>query len=88
MAKHQNIQPAFFDLKGLERFSGIPVSTARQYIKDAGLPCFRVRGKILISRHEFTDWLERYRVKSNLDSIVNEVMDRFETAQHADNHMD
>jgi hypothetical protein len=77
MAKH--IQPEFFDLKTFALFSGIPVATARDYIKKEALPCFKVRGKVLIKRTEFEAWLENYRLKSNVDEIVSDVLNSLES---------
>ena len=65
------------DLKRLSRYSSLGVPTLRDYIRSDGLPCFKIRGKILIKQSEFDNWLERYRVNrsQDLDSIVDEVMD-------------
>jgi hypothetical protein len=54
----------YLDLHGLEHYTSIPVSTMRDYIKREGLPCFKVRGKILVKRSEFDHWLDGYRVQS------------------------
>ena len=75
MAQQPNITPAYFDLKAFSQFSGIPVPTARDYIKTEGLPCFKVRGKILISRAEFEKWLEAYRVENNVQAVLASVME-------------
>lgn len=54
----------FLDLKALVAYSGLSKSTLRAYIDlppaDA-LPCYRLRGKILVRRSEFDAWLQRYR---------------------------
>ena len=50
------------------------MATVRDYIKKEGLPCFKVRGKVLIKRSEFEDWLEHYRVVNRLDEIVSDVL--------------
>jgi excisionase family DNA binding protein len=65
--------------KGLSRSASIPVPTARDYIKKEGLPCFKVRGKVLIKRTEFEAWLENYRLKSNVDEIVSDVLNSLES---------
>jgi excisionase family DNA binding protein len=58
----------YLDLHGLEYYTSIPVSTMRDYIKREGLPCFKVRGKILVKRSEFDTWMDDYRVES-LDDL-------------------
>ncbi|MEA1947006.1 MAG: helix-turn-helix domain-containing protein [Thermodesulfobacteriota bacterium] len=65
------------DLKGLSEYSSLGIPTLRDYIRSNGLPCFKIKGKILIKLSEFDTCLKRYRVNRNqdLDSIVDEVMD-------------
>ena len=65
------------DLRRLSGYSSLGIPTLRDYIRSDGLPCFKIRGKILIKQSEFNAWLERYRVNQSkdLDSIVDEVMD-------------
>jgi hypothetical protein len=74
MAQPGNIETEYFDLRAFSQFSSIPVPTARDYIKKEGLPCFKVRGKVLIKRTEFEVWLEGYRLKSNVGEVVNSVL--------------
>jgi excisionase family DNA binding protein len=68
------LKDQYFDLKGLSTYSALKVPTLREYIKEGKLPAFKVKGKLLIKRSEFDAWLEKYRVKDRIDSIVNEVM--------------
>lgn len=65
------------DLRRLSGYSSLGIPTLRDYIRSDGLPCFKIRGKILIKQSEFDTWLEQYRVNQSkdLDSIVDEVMD-------------
>lgn len=67
----------FLDLKRLSQYSSLGIPTLRDYIRSDALPCFKVKGKILIKQSEFDTWLERYRVNQSqdLNSIVDEVMD-------------
>ncbi|MBU1023490.1 helix-turn-helix domain-containing protein, partial [bacterium] len=48
-----SLKDQYFDLKGLEAYSALKVPTLRDYIKSGDLPCFKVKGKILIKRSEF-----------------------------------
>lgn len=73
-------QPEYFDLKGLSTYSSLPVPTLRDYMKDCGLPCFKVRGKLLVKRSEFDVWLEGFRVsQEKLEKIVDEVMENLKS---------
>jgi hypothetical protein len=41
------------------------------------MPHFKLKGKVLVRRSEFDDWLESFRVQKDfeLDSIVNGVIE-------------
>jgi hypothetical protein len=71
-----SLKDQFFDLRGLSVYSSLPVPTLRDYIKGRALPCFKVKGKILVRKSEFDRWLEGYRMNKNkdVDDIVNDVM--------------
>jgi len=66
-----------FDLKGLSAYSALGVGTLRDYIRTGLLPCFKLRGKVLVRRSEFDKWLEGYRVNKEQDvnRMVDGVMD-------------
>jgi hypothetical protein len=65
-----------FDLKSLSRHSCLGVPTLRDYIRSAGLPHFKLKGKILVRLSEFDSWLESFRVdtKPDLNELVNDVL--------------
>lgn len=71
-----SLKDQYFDLRGLEAYSALKVPTLRDYIKSGDLPCFKVKGKILIKRSEFDTWLEDYRVNraKQICDIVDDVM--------------
>lgn len=71
-----SLKDQYFDLKGLSVYSAISVGSLRDYIK-TGLPAFKVKGKILIKRSEFDQWISRYRINQaqDLNHLVDEVMD-------------
>lgn len=58
----------YFDIEGLSRYSGLSVRTIRRYIDDAAnpLPTHHVhpsdkaRGKVLIHKREFDDWVHQF----------------------------
>jgi len=70
------LKDQYFDLKGLEAYSALKVSTLRDHIRSEGLPCFKVKGKILVKQSEFDTWLEDYRVNraKEIKDIVDGVM--------------
>ena len=67
----------FLDLRGLSKYSSLGIGTLRDYIRSAGLPHFKLKGKILVRVSEFDIWLESFRVdaKQGLNDIVNDVME-------------
>ena len=76
MITPDNIKDRFFDLKGLEAYSSLRVPTLRDHIRSGDLPCFKVRGKILVRRSEFDRWIEQYRInkKQDLRNLVDDVL--------------
>jgi hypothetical protein len=70
-----SLSDGYFDLPALSKYSCLGVPTLRTYLK-IGLPHFRLKGKILIKRSEFDQWLESYRVnkKKDLKNMVDDVM--------------
>ena len=72
----------FYDLKTLSAYSCLGVSTLREYIEANGLPCFKLKGKVLVKRSEFDEWVENFRVSGEgLDAMVNEIMDNLKTGK-------
>ncbi|MFC1515629.1 helix-turn-helix domain-containing protein [Thermodesulfobacteriota bacterium] len=71
------LKDQYFDLRGLSAYSSMGVSTLRDYINAGKLPCFKLKGKILIKKSEFDIWLEKYRLnkKQDLNSIVSDVLE-------------
>ena len=70
------IKDQYFDLRGLSVYSALAVGTLRDHIKSGDLPCFKVKGKILVKRSEFDTWIEGYRLnmKQDLKNLVNDVI--------------
>jgi hypothetical protein len=65
----------YFDLKSLSAYSCLGVGTLRDYMRE-GLPYFKLKGKILVKRSEFDEWMQCYRVDRNqeLNKIVEDVI--------------
>ena len=70
------LKDQYFDLRGLSVYSALGVGTLREYIREGALPCFKVKGKILVKQSEFDRWIEAHRMDKNksIDSIVDEVV--------------
>ena len=74
-----SLRDQFFDLRGLAVYSSLGVGTLRDHIKSGNLPCFKVKGKILIKRSEFDQWMEDHRLdkKKDINDIVEGVLNEF-----------
>lgn len=66
----------YFDLRGLAEYSALGVGTIRDHIK-GGLPAFKVKGKVLIKRSEFDEWIEAFRLgtKRDLDAMADDIVE-------------
>lgn len=64
------------DLKRLSEYSSLGIPTLRDYIRSAGLPHFKLKGKILVRTSEFDQWLESFRIdkKQELDCLVDGII--------------
>lgn len=71
--KDMTLKDQYFDLQGLSAYSSLSVSTLRDHIKSDGMPCYLVKGKILVRQSEFDKWIIHYRVNSDVD--INKVVD-------------
>jgi len=70
-------QDIIYDLKGLSDYCpGLTVSALRGYIKSGKLPCYKMKGKILIRKSEFDRWLEDYRFnrKQDIKTVAHEAL--------------
>ena len=72
------LKDQYFDLRGLSVYSALAVPTLRDYLRDGRnpVPHFKVKGKILVRKAEFDEWLETFRVnrKQQLQNVVDGVM--------------
>ena len=71
-----SLKDQYFDLRGLNAYSSLGISTIRDHINKGALPCFKVGGKILVRRSEFDKWIDNFRVRKNqeLEKIVDDVL--------------
>ena len=53
----------------------------RDHVRSGALPCFKVKGKILIKQSEFDIWLEQFRVnkKKDIEQIVDGALESLKT---------
>jgi hypothetical protein len=68
----------YFDLKRLADYSSLAVPTLREYLAGSdGIPHYKLRGKILVRRSEFDQWLQAFRVdpKMAVQRVVQDVME-------------
>ena len=70
------LKDQYFDLRGLSAYSSMAISTLRDHVRQGKLPCFKCKGKILIKRSEFDQWLETFRVnkRKDLTRLVDETV--------------
>lgn len=75
------LKDQYFDLRGLSAYSSMAVPTLRDYIKTGDLPCYKIRGKLLIKKSEFDKWVEGYRHIKNqdLNAIVDGVIESLQS---------
>jgi len=66
----------YLDLPVASEYSTLGISTLRQHIRCGGLPCYKVKGKILIRKSELDAWISSFRVnhKDDLAQIVDETV--------------
>ncbi len=70
------LQDGYFDLRGLNAYSTLGVSTLRSYINKGKLPAYKIKGKILVKKSEFDTWLiKNHRIKKDLGSIADQVIE-------------
>ena len=70
----EEFQPQYLDLKRLSIYSCISVGSLRDYIRDGDLPAYRLKGKVLVKRSIFDDWVASHPFQTDIDSIADEVI--------------
>ena len=82
MTNSNKLQPKYYTVEQLAKYSNLSVPTIRRYIRYEGLPHFRINRRILINLDEFDQWMEQRRQeqiadRSDFDQIVQEVVNDF-----------
>ena len=77
------LKDRYFDLRGLSAYSSLGVGTIRDHIRSGSLPSFKVKGKILVRKSEFDEWLEEnFRVSGErLNHMVDEIMNNLKNSK-------
>ena len=74
----KKIQPTaeYFDLTGLSSYCSTCVSTLRDYIQSGNLPAYKLKGKLLVKKSEFDNWVrtQKYDPNQKLEDIADSVM--------------
>jgi excisionase family DNA binding protein len=67
----------YLDLRRLSTYSSMAIPTLRDYLKEGGLPYYRLRGKILVRKSNFDTWIEQFKVdeRNDLEDLVNEAIE-------------
>jgi len=71
------VEPAYMGLRDLAAWSGIGLTRLRGAVKSGDLPSFKYGGTFLVSLEEFSEWMEQHRYQSDLDSLVDQVLENF-----------
>jgi hypothetical protein len=66
-------QTAYLDLRGLAHYSSLSIRTIRRILQNPGGPPYiRLRGKLLVRRESWDQWLDSHKDQAeSLDDIVN-----------------
>jgi len=67
----------YLDLKALALYSSLGVGTIRDYLKQGLIPAFKIKGKVLIRKSEFDQWIEAFRLgtKRDLDAMADDIVE-------------
>jgi excisionase family DNA binding protein len=76
-------QDIYLDLAGLASYSSLGRTTLRELIQQGEIPAYCPRGKILVKRSDFDEWVSRHRVKpqAEVNQIVRDVMEQLREAK-------
>ena len=78
MCESSDMDDCYLDLRALNAYSSLSIPTLREHLKDpcTPLPHFKVKGKILIRRSEFDDWMNGFRSNEaeRLEQIIEDAV--------------
>ena len=66
----------YLDLKKLSMYASLGVPTLRERLREGKLPFYKLRGKILVRKTDFDEYMQSYRVdkREDLDQLVDDVI--------------
>ena len=76
-----SLEDRYLDLRALSLYSSLAVATVRDYIRSGTLPYYKLRGKILVKRSEFDDWIQQFKVDKS-DDLEDLVEDAISALKH------
>lgn len=78
MSGSRLVQPAYFSLTELARYSGLSVRTLRAHLADPcrPLPHYRIGGRVLVRPSDYDDWASAFRSRQqrSLNDLVSEIV--------------
>ena len=88
--KETGTEVEYLDLKKLSRYASLGVPTLRDRLREGKLPFYKLRGKILVRKTDFDEYMQSYRVdkREDLDGLVDDVLEAMKTEsdKESDSH--
>ena len=74
--KGTDTEVEYLDLKKLSVYASLGVPTLRERLREGKLPFYKLRGKILVRKADFDEYMLRYRVDrhEDLDALVEDAL--------------
>jgi len=75
--KETGTEVGYLDLKKLSVYASLGIPTLRERLREGKLPFYKLRGKILVRKADFDEYMQSYRVdrSEDLDEVVNDVIE-------------
>ena len=75
--KENDTETQYLDLKKLSAYASMGVPTLRERLREGKLPFYKLRGKILVRKTDFDEYMQSYRVdkSEDLDELVEDVIE-------------
>jgi excisionase family DNA binding protein len=66
----------YLDLQKLSDYASVAIPTLREHLRRGTLPHYKLRGKILVKRSEFDEWMRQFKVDQgdDLEDLVEETI--------------
>jgi excisionase family DNA binding protein len=75
--KETGTEAEYLDLKKLSVYTSVAIPTLRERLREGKLPFYKLRGKILVRKSDFDEYMQSYRVdkREGLDELVDDVIE-------------